>query len=48
MKRMIIKALATALLLGSSAAAMAANDGQVHASQLLATDPEYVETWQDT
>jgi len=48
MKRMISKALATALLLGSSAAAMAANDGQVHANQLLATDPEYVETWQDT
>lgn len=48
MKRMISKALATALLLGCSAAAMAANDGQVHANQLLATDREYVETWQDT
>ncbi|MEK2611206.1 inhibitor of vertebrate lysozyme family protein [Pseudomonas shirazensis] len=45
---MISKALATALLLGSSAASMAANDGQVHANQLLATDREYVETWQDT
>ncbi|WJN50486.1 inhibitor of vertebrate lysozyme family protein [Pseudomonas asiatica] len=40
--------LAAALLLGGSAAAMAANDGQVRVDQLLGSDPEYRETWQDT
>ena len=48
MSRMLCKALAIALILGGSAAAMAANDGQVRVSQLLGTDPEYRETWQDT
>ena len=41
-------ALAAALVLGGSAAAMAANDGQVRVDQLLGSDPEYRETWQDT
>ena len=40
--------LAAALLLGGSAAAMAANDGQVRVDQLLGSDPEYRGTWQDT
>jgi len=39
--------LAGALLLGAVTTAMAANDGQVRANQLLGTDPEYRETWQD-
>nr|VVN26164.1 Inhibitor of vertebrate lysozyme [Pseudomonas fluorescens] len=33
--------------MGGSAAAMAANDGQVRANQILGSDPEYRETWQD-
>lgn len=48
MSRMFCRALAAALVLGGSAAAMAANDGQVRVSQVLAVDPEYRETWQDT
>ncbi|WP_410481228.1 inhibitor of vertebrate lysozyme family protein [Pseudomonas plecoglossicida] len=48
MGRMHCSALAAALLLGSSAAAMAANDGQVRADQLLGSDPEYRQAWQDT
>jgi len=48
MSRMLHTALAAALLMGSSAAALAANDGQVRANQLLGSDPEYRETWQDT
>ena len=40
-----LKALAAALLLGSSAMALAANDGQSHANQLL-SDPDYREAWQ--
>jgi len=47
MSRMLHTALAAALLMGSSAAAMAANDGQLRANQLLGSDPEYRETWQD-
>ncbi|MHC6223266.1 inhibitor of vertebrate lysozyme family protein [Pseudomonas sp. X10] len=47
MTRTLCTALATALLLGGGAAAMAANDGQVRVNQLLGTDPEYRETWQD-
>ncbi|MBC3412272.1 inhibitor of vertebrate lysozyme family protein [Pseudomonas sp. SWRI107] len=39
--------LAGALLLGVVTTAMAANDGQVRANQVLSTDPEYRETWQD-
>jgi len=48
MSRMLSTALAAALLMGGSAAAMAANDGQVRVDQLLGSDPEYRETWQDT
>ena len=40
--------LAGALLLGAVSTALAANDGQVSANQLLGSDPEYRETWQDT
>lgn len=43
MSRMLHTALAAALLMGSSAAALAANDGQVRANQLLGSDPEYRE-----
>jgi len=48
MSRKLCTALAAALLLGGSAGAMAANDGQVRVDQLLGSDPEYRETWQDT
>lgn len=40
--------LAGALLLGAVTTAMAANDGQVRADQLLGTDPEYRAAWQHT
>ncbi|WP_420233634.1 inhibitor of vertebrate lysozyme family protein [Pseudomonas sp. ABY48] len=40
------KGLAAALLLGGSALAMAANDGQTRVNALFATDPQYRETWQ--
>ena len=46
MKR-LCSAVAAALLLGSSMAAMAANDGQARVNELLGSDPEYRETWQD-
>nr|WP_150777010.1 inhibitor of vertebrate lysozyme family protein [Pseudomonas fluorescens] len=39
--------MVAALIMGGSAAAMAANDGQVRANQILGSDPEYRETWQD-
>ena len=42
----LYKTLAAALLLGGSAMAMAANDGQMRANGLLTTDPQYRETWQ--
>lgn len=48
MRRKLCTALAAACLLGGSAAAIAANDGQVRVDQLLGSDPEYQETWQDT
>ncbi|CAM3800966.1 inhibitor of vertebrate lysozyme family protein [Pseudomonas wadenswilerensis] len=41
------RALVAALIMGGSAVAMAANDGQVRANQVLGSDPEYRETWQD-
>lgn len=41
------RALVAALIMGGSAVAMAANDGQVRANQILGSDPEYRETWQD-
>jgi len=40
------KGLAAALLLGGSTLALAANDGQMRANQLLEADPQYRETWQ--
>ncbi|RON50936.1 inhibitor of vertebrate lysozyme family protein [Pseudomonas frederiksbergensis] len=41
----LFKTLAAALLLGGSAMAMAANDGQARANELLTSDPQYRETW---
>ncbi|MGF6111345.1 inhibitor of vertebrate lysozyme family protein [Pseudomonas frederiksbergensis] len=41
----LFKTLAAALLLGGSAMAMAANDGQARANELLSSDPQYRETW---
>ncbi|KOY01857.1 inhibitor of vertebrate lysozyme family protein [Pseudomonas nunensis] len=41
----LFKTLAAALLLGGSAMAMAANDGQTRANELLNSDPQYRETW---
>jgi len=40
------KAIVAALLLGGSGLAMAANDGQSRANELLSADPQYRETWQ--
>ena len=42
-----LKTLAAALLLGGSAMANAANDGQARVNELLNADPQYRETWQD-
>lgn len=45
---MTIKTLLAALLLGGSAAALAADtDGQFRLNELLASDPAYQETWQE-
>ena len=41
-----LKTLAAALLLGGSAIAMAANDGQARVSELLSADPQFHDTWQ--
>ncbi|WP_426237119.1 inhibitor of vertebrate lysozyme family protein [Pseudomonas sp. TWP3-2] len=41
-----LKTLAAALLMGGSAMAMAANDGQTRVNEILNTDPQYRETWQ--
>ncbi|WP_367255414.1 inhibitor of vertebrate lysozyme family protein [Pseudomonas sp. stari2] len=41
-----LKTLAAALLLGGSAVAMAANDGQTRVNELLSSDPHYRETWE--
>lgn len=44
---MTIKTLLAALLLGGSAAALAANtDGQFRLNELLASDPAYQQSWQ--
>jgi hypothetical protein len=40
------KTLAAALLLGGSAFAMAANDGQTRVNELLSADPQFHDTWQ--
>ncbi|WP_419737170.1 inhibitor of vertebrate lysozyme family protein [Pseudomonas sp. COR18] len=42
-----LKTVAAALLLGSSAMALAANDGQARVNELLSSSPEYREAWQD-
>ena len=42
----LFKTLAAALLLGGSAMAIAANDGQIRVNELLNADPQYRETWQ--
>lgn len=41
-----LKTLAAALLLGGSAIAMAANDGQARVNELLSADPQFHDTWQ--
>ncbi len=41
-----LKTLAAALLLGGSAMAMAANDGQARVNELLSSNSQYRETWQ--
>ncbi|WP_221178863.1 Ivy family c-type lysozyme inhibitor, partial [Pseudomonas protegens] len=41
-----LKTLTAALLLGASALASAANDGQARANKLLGSDPQFRETWQ--
>lgn len=41
-----LKTLAAALILGGSAMAMAANDGQTRVNELLSSDPQYRETWE--
>ncbi|AMQ82896.1 inhibitor of vertebrate lysozyme family protein [Pseudomonas sp. 22105] len=41
-----LKTLAAALLLGGSALAIAANDGQTRVNELLSSDPQYRETWE--
>ena len=47
MKGVIRNALVAGLLLAGGSAAMAANDGQVRVTDVLGSDPEYRETWQD-
>jgi hypothetical protein len=42
----VFKTLAAALLLGGSAMALAANDGQMRVNELLDADPQYRDTWQ--
>ena len=42
----VLKTVAAALLLGGSAMAMAANDGQTRVNELLNADPQYREAWQ--
>ena len=46
MTTLSLKAIAAAVLLGGSGFAMAANDGQSRANELLSADPQYRETWQ--
>lgn len=43
--RTSLHSIAAALLMGGSAMAMAANDGQSRVNQLLGSDPEYRSTW---
>jgi len=46
MASMTLKGVAIALLLGSSAMASAANDGQSRVNELLGSSTEYRDTWQ--
>ena len=41
-----LKTVAAALLLGGSAMAIAASDGQARVNELLDSDPQYRDTWQ--
>jgi hypothetical protein len=43
--RASLHSLAAALLMGGSAMAMAANDGQTRVNELLSSAPEYRQTW---
>jgi hypothetical protein len=43
--RASLHSLAAALLMGGSALAMAANDGQTRVNELLSSAPEYRQTW---
>jgi hypothetical protein len=45
MMRTSLHSLAAALLMGGSALASAANDGQTRVNELLSTAPEYRQTW---
>ncbi|WP_312934739.1 inhibitor of vertebrate lysozyme family protein [Pseudomonas sp.] len=47
MNNLLRHTLAAALLLGSSTATLAANDGQVYLNQLLGSGNEYRGAWQD-
>ncbi|WP_028695790.1 inhibitor of vertebrate lysozyme family protein [Pseudomonas cremoricolorata] len=47
MNTLLRNVLAAAVLIGSSSAVLAANDGQVYLNTLLGADSEYRETWQD-
>lgn len=44
--RKSLQTFAVALLMGGSALALAANDGQARANELLSSTPEYTKTWQ--
>nr|WP_314477676.1 inhibitor of vertebrate lysozyme family protein [uncultured Pseudomonas sp.] len=47
MNRLLRKAAVGALMMSATAAALAANDGQLRVDQLLGSDIEYRETWTD-
>lgn len=47
MIRLLRNAVAGVLMMGATAAALAANDGQLRVDQLLGSDAEYRESWQD-
>lgn len=47
MSRLLRNAVAGVLMMSATAAALAANDGQLRVDQLLGSDTEYRESWQD-
>lgn len=47
MSRLLRNAVAGVLMMSATAAALAANDGQQRVDQLLGSDAEYRESWQD-